>query len=167
MKFQPAITGPSQMRRSLFLCFVLRECFESVLHAKAAATSEGTGSFLFSDVRMPLFSHRFHDTIVSEKTKAAGIGEMDKYEILKKYFGYDSFREGQENLIDALLGGQDALGGNRGSGGVRDRCAGACGGRGLGVSGGGYGSGLRVAFPRWRGASRAGSISVVDTRPRP
>ena len=35
---------------------------------------------------------------------------MDKYEILKKYFGYDSFREGQENLIDALLGGQDALG---------------------------------------------------------
>ena len=92
------------------MCFVLRECFESVLHAKAAATSEGTGSFLFSDVRMPLFSHRFHDTIVSEKTKAAGIGEMDKYEILKKYFGYDSFREGQENLIDALLGGQDALG---------------------------------------------------------
>lgn len=35
---------------------------------------------------------------------------MDKYGILKKYFGYDSFRQGQENIIDALLSGQDALG---------------------------------------------------------
>ncbi|MCD7724650.1 MAG: DNA helicase RecQ [Clostridiales bacterium] len=35
---------------------------------------------------------------------------MDKYEVLKKYFGYDSFREGQEMLIDAVLKGQDALG---------------------------------------------------------
>lgn len=35
---------------------------------------------------------------------------MDKYDILKKYFGYDSFREGQEKLIDSILGGQDVLG---------------------------------------------------------
>ena len=35
---------------------------------------------------------------------------MDKYEILKKYFGYDSFRAGQEDLIDALLSGRDVLG---------------------------------------------------------
>lgn len=35
---------------------------------------------------------------------------MDKYEILKKYFGYDSLREGQEELIDNLLRGQDVLG---------------------------------------------------------
>lgn len=34
----------------------------------------------------------------------------DKYKILKKYFGYDSFREGQEELIDTLLSGQDAFG---------------------------------------------------------
>ncbi len=35
---------------------------------------------------------------------------MTKYEILKKYFGYDSFREGQEFLIDSILSGQDVLG---------------------------------------------------------
>ena len=35
---------------------------------------------------------------------------MTKYEVLKEYFGYDSFREGQEILIDAILSGRDALG---------------------------------------------------------
>ncbi len=35
---------------------------------------------------------------------------MNKYEILKKYFGYDSLREGQEELIDHLLQGEDVLG---------------------------------------------------------
>lgn len=35
---------------------------------------------------------------------------MNKFEILKKYFGYDHFREGQELLIDAALSGQDVLG---------------------------------------------------------
>lgn len=35
---------------------------------------------------------------------------MDKYTILKKYFGYDQFREGQETLIDAILEGRDVLG---------------------------------------------------------
>lgn len=35
---------------------------------------------------------------------------MDKYAILKKYFGYDSLREGQEELIDSILRGQDVLG---------------------------------------------------------
>lgn len=33
-----------------------------------------------------------------------------KYKLLKKYFGYDTFREGQEFIIDALVSGQDALG---------------------------------------------------------
>lgn len=35
---------------------------------------------------------------------------MNKYELLKKYFGYDSLREGQEELIDAMIQGQDVLG---------------------------------------------------------
>ena len=35
---------------------------------------------------------------------------MYKHEILKRYFGYDSFRTGQEALVDALLGGRNVLG---------------------------------------------------------
>ncbi|MBQ0001678.1 MAG: DNA helicase RecQ [Clostridiales bacterium] len=35
---------------------------------------------------------------------------MTKHEALKKYYGYDSFRPGQEELVDALLAGRDALG---------------------------------------------------------
>lgn len=34
----------------------------------------------------------------------------DKIETLKKYFGYDSFREGQQTLIDAVMSGRDAVG---------------------------------------------------------
>ena len=34
---------------------------------------------------------------------------MTKYEALKTYFGYDDFRGGQEEVIDALLAGRDAL----------------------------------------------------------
>lgn len=35
---------------------------------------------------------------------------MDKNQILKEYFGYFSFREGQEELIDAILSGSDVIG---------------------------------------------------------
>ncbi len=33
-----------------------------------------------------------------------------KYELLGKYFGYDQFRKGQEELIDAILSGRDCFG---------------------------------------------------------
>ena len=36
--------------------------------------------------------------------------QIDKYEILKRYFGYDAFRTGQEELVDALISGRDVLG---------------------------------------------------------
>ena len=35
---------------------------------------------------------------------------MNKYEILKHYFGYAEFREGQERMIDSILAGKDTLG---------------------------------------------------------
>ena len=35
---------------------------------------------------------------------------MDKHKLLKQYFGYDAFREGQEFLIDSILEGRDVLG---------------------------------------------------------
>lgn len=34
----------------------------------------------------------------------------NKYELLKEYFGYDSYRPGQEEVIDSILKGRDVLG---------------------------------------------------------
>lgn len=34
----------------------------------------------------------------------------NKYELLKEYFGYDTYREGQEKVIDSILNGRDVLG---------------------------------------------------------
>ena len=34
---------------------------------------------------------------------------MNKYEILERFFGYRSFRRGQEKVVDSLMSGRDAL----------------------------------------------------------
>ena len=59
---------------------------------------------------------------------------MDKFEILKQIFGYDTFREGQEELVDSSLSGRDVLGimptgaGKSIGPGVRFKCGGGpCG----------------------------------------
>ena len=39
---------------------------------------------------------------------------MTPREALKRYFGYDSFRPGQEEIVSALLAGRDALAGKTG-----------------------------------------------------
>jgi len=30
-------------------------------------------------------------------------------EVLKQYFGYDSFKKGQQNVIETILSGRDAM----------------------------------------------------------
>ncbi len=35
---------------------------------------------------------------------------MNKYDVLSKYFGYSSFRDGQQELIDGILEGKDVMG---------------------------------------------------------
>jgi len=50
-------------------------------------------------------------SLVQRKEKGMGDKKTeDKGKVLKKYFGYDGFRPGQEIMIDAILEGRDALG---------------------------------------------------------
>lgn len=47
---------------------------------------------------------------VFDETKHAIIADSkDKYEVLERYFGYRSFRRGQEEVVNSLLSGRDAL----------------------------------------------------------
>lgn len=48
--------------------------------------------------------------VTQQRLHCFGDYTMNKYDVLKKYFGYDSFRPGQETMIDAILEGRDALG---------------------------------------------------------
>jgi len=42
-------------------------------------------------------------------TMASADSRMDKHRILKEMFGFDSFRHGQEAVVDAVIGGEDVL----------------------------------------------------------
>ena len=44
------------------------------------------------------------------KTESEGCIMVDKkYEILEKYFGYKTFRKGQENIINSIINSEDVL----------------------------------------------------------
>ena len=46
---------------------------------------------------------------LSEPASPAAAAE-DKYQLLKRVYGYDFFREGQEDVIDSIMSGRDTLG---------------------------------------------------------
>lgn len=45
-----------------------------------------------------------------EKQSSSSAPAQGSLEVLKQYFGYDSFREGQSGLVNAILAGHDVLG---------------------------------------------------------
>lgn len=58
-------------------------------------------------------SKKENDEYNQKRNKESGeihLYQMNKNDILKKYFGYDCFREGQETVIDSILSGKDVLG---------------------------------------------------------
>ena len=47
--------------------------------------------------------------LVDEMNHAESADTKAKYAVLERYFGYRSFRRGQEEVVDSLLSGRDAL----------------------------------------------------------
>ena len=48
-------------------------------------------------------------TVIDGMNHAQSTDTKDKYAVLERYFGYRSFRRGQEEVVDSLLSGRDAL----------------------------------------------------------
>ena len=77
------------------------------------------GTTLRTDASSAVQDERLRDErAVPEAERAEGAsgdftgrdaGLSPKYRALKQYFGYDSFREGQEPVVDAILSGRDVL----------------------------------------------------------
>jgi len=44
-----------------------------------------------------------------DRTPPQEVGPEDKYQLLKRIYGYDSFREGQEEVIDSIMAGRETL----------------------------------------------------------
>ena len=47
--------------------------------------------------------------VINKIDHAQSTDTKDKFEVLERYFGYRSFRRGQEEVVDSLLSGRDAL----------------------------------------------------------
>lgn len=47
--------------------------------------------------------------VLDEMNHTKSADTKDKYEVLERYFGYRLFRRGQEEVVDSLLSGRDAL----------------------------------------------------------
>ena len=46
---------------------------------------------------------------IPDERRASDEGARDKFDVLRETFGYDTFREGQEQVIDTLLAGKSVL----------------------------------------------------------
>ncbi|MCD8329613.1 MAG: hypothetical protein LUC27_02835, partial [Lachnospiraceae bacterium] len=86
--------------------FALKLVYHGEELVQAVLWEDGRERILRGQRKKEAAAVRRSGTIRRERTPG-GKRHMDKKEVLKKYFGYDGFREGQETLIDGILQGQD------------------------------------------------------------
>ncbi|MEG1290798.1 MAG: DNA helicase RecQ, partial [Lachnospiraceae bacterium] len=89
--------------------YLARECLPNLKHHKLSDISQ------YFEIDTTGAHRALNDCIMNQKCyeKMAAISLVHpnlKKEVMKKYFGYDNFRGGQEVLIDTILQGTDVLG---------------------------------------------------------